>query len=281
MKVNWLKERLTKAKQDSQLWSAFIGAMEDVWNETVEPVLTRISNRKSFFTMASEDMDTRIAEYGRFFVITENDKARRPMLLAQRLDEVHFKGTVRPIEQTFWREFGTIPVTWEPLYAPADIEKHPYGSYFATKAEFPTAQAQFGEFFLTSRGLVVVNQNKLYQVYGSLDKDGAVKKLLSDFDTVIAQLLPLHIVFDGVSFQLSAVFPEVAEILNCLSTDVSVIEAVYVTESMADMLSRSDTSCQVGNISLNAIPNRTAEKQLHLDVTPLDAWPLDYHLQPV
>ncbi|EBA7393574.1 phage tail protein, partial [Salmonella enterica] len=52
-------------------------------------------------------------------------------------------------------------------------------------------------------------------------------------------------------------------------------------ESMADMLSRSDTSCQVDNISLNAIPNRTAEKQLHLDVTPLDAWPLDYHLQPV
>ncbi|ELO3132909.1 phage tail protein [Escherichia coli] len=281
MKVNWLKERLTKAKQDSQLWSAFIGAMEDVWNETVEPVLTRISNRKSFFTMASEDMDTRIAEYGRFFVITENDKARRPMLLAQRLDEVHFKGTERPIEQTFWREFGTIPVTWEPLYAPADIEKHPYGSYFATKAEFPTAQAQFGEFFLTSRGLVVVNQNKLYQVYGSLDKDGAVKKLLSDFDTVIAQLLPLHIVFDGVSFQLSAVLPEVAEILNCLSTDVSVIEGVYVTESMADMLSRSDTSCQVDNISLNAIPNRTVEKQLHLDVTPLDAWPLDSHLQPV
>ena len=59
-------------------------------------------------------MDTRIAEYGRFFVITENDKARRPMLLAQRLDEVHFKGTVRPIEQTFWREFGTILLHQEP-----------------------------------------------------------------------------------------------------------------------------------------------------------------------
>ena len=108
-----------------------------------------------------------------------------------------------------------------------------------------------------------------------------MQKLLSDFETVIAPLLPLHIVFDGVSFRLSAVFPEVAEILNCLSTDVSVIEGVYVTESMADMLSRSDASCQVDNISLDAIPNRTAEKQLHLDVIQLDAWPLDYHLQPV
>ncbi len=278
MKANWLKERLTKAKQDSQLWSAFIGAMEDVWNETVEPVLTRISNRKSFFTMASEDMDTRIAEYGRFFVITENDKARRPMLLAQRLDEVHFKGTVRPIEQTFWREFGTIPVTWEPLYAPADIEKHPYGSYFATKAEIPTAEAQFGEFFLTSRGLVVVNQNKLYQVYGSLDKDGAVKKLLSDFDTVIAPLLPLHIVFDGVSFQLSAVFPEVEEILNWITTDVSFLEDLYSTRELVDELSGVEISSITDNVVFQESPVRAGDQLLHLDEIPLDAWPLDFHI---
>lgn len=66
MKDNWLKERLTKVKQDSHLWSAFIDALQDVWNEAVEPILTRISNRKSFFTMDSEDMDARIAEYGRF-----------------------------------------------------------------------------------------------------------------------------------------------------------------------------------------------------------------------
>ncbi|HCO0762917.1 TPA: phage tail protein, partial [Escherichia coli] len=138
MQNNWLKERLTQFKQDSKLWAAFVDTIQDVWNESVEPILTRISNRKSFFTMAREDMDTRIAEYGRFFVITETDKTRRPMLLAQRLDEVHFKGTVRPIEQTFWREFGTIPVSWEPLYAPVDTEKHPYGSFFATANEIPT-----------------------------------------------------------------------------------------------------------------------------------------------
>ncbi len=60
-------------------------------------------------------------------------------------------------------------------------------------------------------------------------------------------------------FRLSAVFPEVAEILNCLSTDVSVIEGIYVTESMADMLSRSDTSCRVDNISLT--PYRTERQK--------------------
>ncbi|STO98927.1 putative tail tube protein [Escherichia coli] len=78
-------------------------------------------------------MDARIAEYGRFFVITEKDKARRPMLLAQRLDEVHFKGTILPIEQTFWREFGCIPVSWEPLYAPVNIEKTPLWFIFCDR----------------------------------------------------------------------------------------------------------------------------------------------------
>ncbi|STK44385.1 putative tail tube protein [Escherichia coli] len=43
---------------------------------------------------------------GVFSLSLKKDKDRRPMLLAQRLDEVHFKGTILPIEQTFWREFG-------------------------------------------------------------------------------------------------------------------------------------------------------------------------------
>ncbi|EIH4659276.1 phage tail protein [Escherichia coli] len=278
MQDNWFKERLTKAKQNSPLWDAFISALHDVWNEAVDPILTRISNRKSFFTMSSEDMDTRISEYGRFFVITEKDKARRPMLLAQRLDEVHFKGTLRPVEQTFWREFGSIPVTWEPLYAPVDIEKYPYGSYFATATEIPTAQAQFGEFFLTSRGLVVVDQNKLYRSYGEHDKDDAVKKLLSDFETVIAPLLPLHIVFDGVSFQLRVVFPELAEILNCLLTEVSVTEGTYVAHSNVDVLAKVDDTSNMDNILFDTMPCRTTEKQLHLDAVSLDSWPLDHHL---
>ncbi|MBC9370103.1 phage tail protein [Escherichia coli] len=280
MQNNWLKERLTQFKQDSKLWTAFVDTIQDVWNESVEPILTRISNRKSFFTMAREDMDTRIAEYGRFFVITETDKTRRPMLLAQRLDEVHFKGTVRPIEQTFWREFGTIPVSWEPLYAPVDTEKHPYGAFFATANEIPTAQAQYGEFFLTSRGLVVVNQNKLYRAYDSDDRDVAVQKLLADFDTVIAPLLPLHIVFDGVSFQLSATLPEMAEILNCLSAEVSFIEGVYTTQEMVDELSISDTIIQIGGIQFAGRPDRTTERVLHLDELPLDAWALDYNFAP-
>lgn len=81
MKENWFKERLTKAKQDSKLWSAFIGALHDVWDEAVEPILTRISNRKSFFTMDSEDMDARIAEYGRFSLSLKK---------------------IRPVGQCFW-----------------------------------------------------------------------------------------------------------------------------------------------------------------------------------
>nr|WP_225312286.1 hypothetical protein [Salmonella sp.]QBM91545.1 hypothetical protein NNIBIDOC_00219 [Salmonella sp.] len=90
----------------------------------------------------------RIAEYGRFFFITEKIYARRPMLLAQRLDEVHFKGTILPIEQTFWREFGCIPVSWEPLYAPVNIENTPMELYFGDRnGNGLRHRPQFGEFF--------------------------------------------------------------------------------------------------------------------------------------
>lgn len=44
MQNNWLKERLTQFKQDSKLWAAFVDTIQDVWNESVEPILTRISN---------------------------------------------------------------------------------------------------------------------------------------------------------------------------------------------------------------------------------------------
>ena len=73
--------------------------------------------------MADEDLDTRIGEMGKFFTIRVSDASSKPMLLQQRLDEIHFKGTAQPITQTFYREFNGIPVTWQPLFAPVDVEK--------------------------------------------------------------------------------------------------------------------------------------------------------------
>ncbi|HBT4785491.1 TPA: hypothetical protein MB364_000789 [Klebsiella variicola subsp. variicola] len=274
MKNNWLKERLPKAKQDSNLWSAFTDALQEMWNETVEPTLARISNRKSFFTMNSDDMDTRIAEYGRFFVIPEKDKSRRPMLLTQRLDEIHFKGTTRPIEQTFWREFGEMPITWEPLFAPVDLQKTPYGQFLATAREVEGAQATYGDFFLTSRARIVLDLNLLYERYGTEGRDEAIRHVQDNFASTIAPLIPLHIVFDGLTLQLIVAAYEKYDVLYQQQTNV-LVDAGFAAHEKADQINDAVET----NVSNEPYQTRSAPRSLEpipvcFDAMPLDGWPL-------
>lgn len=276
MKQNWLKERLTKAKQDSNLWGAFTDAIQDVWNELIEPILERISNRKSFFTMDSEDMDTRISEYGRFFIIEEKEKSRRPMLLTQRLDEVHFKGTYRPIEQTFWREFGETPISWEPLYAPVNQVNYPYGSILLTSEQVSGADPDYGDFFLTSRGRVVLNMNQLAESDGAGVTDDAINTMQAQFLNIVAPLLPLHIVFDGLTLQL------VTEI-NVEDDDVFYWQGETVAETEISFAQADDklkayfvTGDSVTDAVVFASRTRSFDSiPICIDTMPLDAWSLD------
>lgn len=273
MKDNWLKEQLTPAKRSSRLWAAFTEKLQDMWNETVEPVLTRISNRKSFFTMDGEDMDTRISEYGRFFIIAEEDRSRRPMLLTQRLDEVHFKGTTRPIEQTLWREFGEMPVSWEPLYAPINIAQTPYGSYLATAQEVETATASYGEFFLTSRGRVVLNLNKLYELYGADDINSSIQRFQSDFTKIIVPLIPLHIVYDGLTLQLVFTAIEKKERLVFVDTKLSFDNSFDFYENGDAVEVITDISFDENRV-VRSIKRSLETIPICFDGMPLDAWPL-------
>ncbi|MDV1094948.1 hypothetical protein RZQ20_22040 [Raoultella ornithinolytica] len=275
MKKNWLKERLPKAKRDSNLWGAFTDALQEMWNESVEPVLIRISNRKSFFTMNSEDMETRIAEYGRFFVIPEKDKSRRPMLLTQRLDEIHFKGTTRPIEQTFWREFGEMPITWEPLYAPVDLKKTPYGQFLATAREVEGAQSTYGDFFLTSRARIVLDLNMLYERYGTEWRNDAIRHVQENFASTIAPLIPLHIVFDGLTLQLIVAAYEKYDVLYQRKTDV-LVDAGFKAHGKADRVN-DHVETNVGNrdtYQTKGAPRSLESIPVCFDAMPLDGWPL-------
>ncbi|EKT93651.1 putative tail tube protein, partial [Escherichia coli O111:H8 str. CFSAN001632] len=42
--------------------------------------------------MSKEDLETRTNELGQFFTIRTSNSSSVPMLLQQRLDEIHFKG---------------------------------------------------------------------------------------------------------------------------------------------------------------------------------------------
>lgn len=98
-------------------------------------------------------------ELGQFFTIRTSNSSSVPMLLQQRLDEIHFKGTERPINQTIYREFNGISVLWDPIYAPVDLERHPYGTVLIPESTLETTGGTFGEMFLTSRGMISIPIN--------------------------------------------------------------------------------------------------------------------------
>lgn len=275
---NWVKDRLVKDKRNSELWAGFADAIQSVYEEVIEPTLTRITNRKSYFTMDKDDLTLRMSEYGRFFVVAETTDTSRPVLLAQRLDEVHFKGTDKPITSTFWREFDNLPVTWQPLYAPIDQEKAPYGSFFTTKDGVEVAKENYGEFFLTSRAQISVSLNELYERYGYIEQTEAVNGLLSKFDQIIQPLLPLHIVFDGVSLFISF----------DLTADADRIQLVSMGIEYNAKMTYSDLQSEINALSMATehayaipvVPVKEVRRQERYDVFAADAWWNDYRSKP-
>ncbi|PIJ43333.1 phage tail protein [Tatumella sp. OPLPL6] len=269
---DWFKNRLVPDKQNTELWSSFAEAIQTLYEGEIEPIIKRISDRRSFFSMDPEDLDTRTAEYGRFFVMGEVDQSQKAMLLTQRLDEIHFKGTTRPIEQTFWREFGNLPVSWQPLYAPVNTDKYPYGTYLITEDAISVAKTTYGEFFLTSRGNIQVDLNALYEYYGIGDRDNIIKTLLEKFDLIIAPLMPLHMVFDGISLLLAFKLADKAERFTLFEQVVSIAGMKW--SAKADNLT---TVGLTAGTYLNAYrsDNSMTQVALSMDQYPLDAWLLD------
>lgn len=274
---DWLKNQLTPEKRNAGLWPDFADALQALYEEQVEPLLKRVSDRKSFFTMHPDDLDTRISEYGQFFIIGDTNKASRPILLAQRLDEVHFKGTDRPIVATFWREFGNLPVSWEPLYAPVDQERFPYGYFFTTASGVEIAKGSYGEFFLTSRGTINVDLNKLYEIYGYAEQDKLVRRLMSDVDRIVKPLLPLEMVFDGITLRLDFQLQEAQDTLQLARVESSGIRPFLFKPVREQVkLQKTDVSYVAGKVASQS--RALTPYSLSHDAMPLDAWRLDLNM---
>lgn len=275
---NWVKDRLVKDKANSELWAGFADAIQSVYEDVIEPTLTRITNRKSYFTMDKDDLTVRMSEYGRFFVVAETTDTSRPVLLAQRLDEVHFKGTDKPITSTFWREFDNLPVTWQPLYAPIDQEKAPYGSFFTTKYGVEVAKENYGEFFLTSRAQISLSLNELYERFGYVEQTEAVNSLLAKFDKIIQPLLPLHIVFDGVSLFISFELTADADRIKLVSMGIDYTAKMTYSDLQSEINALRMSTQHAYTVPAEPITEtRLVERY---DIFPADAWWNDYRSKP-
>ncbi|HAT3959726.1 TPA: phage tail protein [Citrobacter freundii] len=274
MLKDWLRNMLTPEKRDSELYGSFADILQSFVDQYVEPTLQRIQERRSFFTMQPQDLQIRMSELGRFFRIISRSENAKPMILQQRLDEIHYKGTQQPIIATIRRELNDLPATWAALYAPIDQTAHPYGSYFTDSSTLGVDEATYGKFFLTSRGKIKIPLNALYEKYSGADQAELVQRLTEEFDDVIKPLIPLHIVFDGFLFYLEFNVVELAEWLYQVGADANVrIDDAF--KARAEGMG----SYQINNLFPGQnIPQAPRDYSMlihRFDQMPLDAWALD------
>lgn len=274
MEKNWLRNLLTPEKRDSELYGPFADMLQDMIEKYVEPTLLRIQQRRSYFTMQPEDLQTRMSELGRFFRIISRSENAKPMILQQRLDEIHYKGTQQPLIATIRRELNNLPAIWAPLYAPLDLTAHPYGSYLADASTLTVDTVTYGDFFMTSRGKIKIPLNDLYQRYSGADQAELVKRLTEEFDDVIRPLIPLHIVFDGFLFYLEFNVEARDEYLYEVSSDAHVnIEDAFKARA------EETGGYQINNLFPGQnLPQQSRDFTTNIhrfDGMPIDAWALD------
>lgn len=200
MKSDWLKKQLIPVKEKSLLYRELAEVIQSVVKQAVEPYLERLKNRPSLFNMSREDLITVIRELGDFFRVKESnysDNGDLAIIVMQRQDEIHQKRTVYPLLNTINREFPDINMQWEPLYAPVDQEKNPYGKYFVRSKDVAKRKNN-DVYFLTSRGVLTVPILEVLNNYSHLDSYSAVKELSEQVERLIYPIIPLRIVKHGL-----------------------------------------------------------------------------------
>jgi len=197
-----IKQKLTYSMQQSQAWQAFADAVQAVNDVAIEPVVTRLKSLPSLYQMHESDMAVHFEELGEIFTVGKTDVVDRPLLLQQRLDEVHFKGYMYPIEKTLSREFGSISASWKELYAPKDTDAYPYPDTLAVDER--KANTDIDDWFLTSRGLIQASFIDVVKSY-SINHAGVelFQQFESDLFRIIEPLIPTRIVFEGVEYAIA------------------------------------------------------------------------------
>jgi len=282
MEENWFKKRMIPAKQGSELWSGFADAAQSLIESAILPLIQRSANRKSLFSMESEDIGKRISELGRFFYINQESGSSLPVLLQQRLDEIHFKGTDRPIESTLWREFKNLTTEWTPLYAPVDQDKFPYGTYFVTADELEAARNKYGEFFLTSRGRIKVALNELYDVYSGTSPEDVLDEFISQFKMAVEPLIPLTIVFDGMGYFLSFEVSERKINFKLVAISSEIKDGTWFFPPQKSTVSLNALNISTNTVGTVAQINRELKTPVfRFDNHRIDSWGLDMIAAPM
>lgn len=119
----------------------------------------------------------------------------------------------------------------------------------------------------------MVDLNTLYKNYGIEDRDALTKTLIEKFDLIIAPLLPLHIVFDGVSLKLSFDMSIVADRIRQVETEVSIAGMGF--KAKGEKSGNYGAAAATGLEAYRSSDKDMTEAYLSFDQIPIDAWLVD------
>jgi len=275
MKTNWLRDRLTAAKQNSPMWTELADSIQEIFEQQVEPLIDRLRGMSSTFAMTEEDLRKKVAELGSFFAISDRVEIEDwPLALMQRQDEIRLKKTKYPMESAISREFSGLQIEWRPLYAPMDQINYPYGSYFATEAQLEYETIPADQWFLTARGVLYIPVTELVKVFPEAQSvDEQVALFEETLTRLVTPMIPLHIVYDGTRYYFTYTLVELEEIFTRGTADIEQLIPV-VAENVETSTYQADTPTQYMPVMNNSCEYRY-NYQARFDAYPLDAWTVD------
>lgn len=228
-----LKDNLIKSMQSSAAWVALADALAVVIDQVVEPTLMRLKARPRLFDMHPDDVKVLFDELGANATIGRSEVPDRPLLLLQRLDEVHQKNYLYPLKKTLQREFNNVRVAWKPLFAPKDLQLKPYGTVLAREADKGLyLDVPEDGWFKTSRGVLQINLSDIYALYPGLFASDVMERFVAEVDLIIRPLLPTRIVYDGQLFVLQVETQDVIDTLKYVGSDLDITLMSAVTQPM-------------------------------------------------
>lgn len=201
--LNWLRNRLSPVKRDTPRWKELAEALETLWQDAFDPAFNKLANLRSIYTADKAGQLRKIEEYGGYY---EQDMPEQsmPIYLSMRKLEMLQKETDIPIQSTINR-LGIFGVQWIPLFAlVADGE-------YGTKFYDGITEAVPDGSYLTSRGKLLVDQVFVTDI-----------AIMPKLEQQVTELLPLHIVFDGVLF-VAAISGDVFIAASLQSSEITTV----------------------------------------------------------
>jgi hypothetical protein len=259
-----ISDRLPAALKKEPIWVELMECFE----ELMAPLMSRVEdleNSNSMFTASDINLDLMIEESGQVFDVEWNSPENKPLAVLRRKDELKFKTTAIPIESMLNRAFIGLSSYWDQYYCKKDAVYSVVN--FTTKDSIAEQGGALSDYFLTSRGFLRIDTATM------LERGISQADVIEVIDGQLANIIPLHIVFDGIRFILSALIGDMS--INASAVIQPAAKSVTASNGV-DTKAKEVVSILSADVdTMNVYANHHF---LNFDDASLDFWPLDMPL---